>query len=131
MDPFEAARHPPLPVSLDDAYREITYLRKQLFRARQDFAGQVVEREKDRRAARGNIKAVAAENAELRKVIGFIDAELDEFGAGYRSVPALTDDPMDVCKAVKEAMDTLYLKVAQLTVANQPKRKKKTNDQQA
>lgn len=123
---FEPQLLPPLPATLDEAHREIIYLKQQLHRARSDFAGQVVEREKDRRAARGNIKAVATENAELRKVIGFIDAQLDEFGVGYRSVPSLTDDPMDVCRAVKEAMDTLYLKVAKLTVANQPKRKKKT-----
>jgi len=60
---------PPLPDNLDDAIGEIIYLKEQLHRARLNFAQQVVEREKDGRAMRGNIKAVADENAELRKLL--------------------------------------------------------------
>lgn len=120
MDPFDAARPQPLPVSLEDAHREIVYLRKQVFRARQDFAKQVVEREKDKRAARGNIKAVAEQNAELRGVVNNIDFALDEFGVGYCARPRLTEDAEDVHQAVKTAMATLRVRIAELT-ANRKK----------
>jgi len=60
---------PPLPDNLKDAVEEIIYLKDQLHRARLQFAQQVVEREKDGRALRGNIKAVAAENTELRRLL--------------------------------------------------------------
>lgn len=66
IEPF---RLPPLPVTLEESHREITYLRLQVYSARQDLAKQVEEREKDRRAARGNIKFLAAENKELRDKI--------------------------------------------------------------
>lgn len=60
---------PPLPDTIDECHREIIYLKDQLHRARQQFAQQVVERQKDGRAMKGNIKSVAAENAELRKIL--------------------------------------------------------------
>ena len=60
---------PPLPDTLEKCHEEIIYLKDQLYRARQQFAQQVVERQKDGRALKGNIKAVAAENAELRKIL--------------------------------------------------------------
>lgn len=60
---------PPLPVTLEEAHREIQYLRGQVYWARERLANQIVEREKDRRAARGNHQAVVLENAELRNQI--------------------------------------------------------------
>ena len=72
IEPF---RLPPLPVTLEESHREITYLRLQVYSARQDLAKQVEEREKDRRAARGNIKFLAAENKELRDKIEELQKE--------------------------------------------------------
>lgn len=64
---FTTEALPPLPVTLEDAHREIRYLQYQLYKARQAFAQQVVERQKDGRALRGNIKALAEENRKLRE----------------------------------------------------------------
>jgi hypothetical protein len=60
---------PPLPVSLEDAHREIRYLQNQVYFARSQLAKSIEEREKDRRAARGNIQALREENKELREKI--------------------------------------------------------------
>jgi hypothetical protein len=57
---------PPLPDTLEDALREIKRLRKEVFRARQNWAKQVEEREKDRRAAKGNIKALTKQLNALK-----------------------------------------------------------------
>ncbi len=60
---------PPLPVTLEEAHREIQYLRGEVYFARERLAKSIVEREKDRRAARGNIKALSEENRTLREQI--------------------------------------------------------------
>lgn len=122
---LDLSRLPPLPDTIDECHREIIYLKDQLYRARQQFAQQVVERQKDGRAAKGNIKAVAAQNTELRNVINNIDFELDEFGCGFAARPRTTEDPQEVYHAVKTAMSHFHKKVAELTVAK-TKRKKKT-----
>lgn len=56
MDLFDPQRLPPLPVTLEEAHREIRYLQRKLYIERQQLATNVVEREKDRRAAKGNIR---------------------------------------------------------------------------
>lgn len=56
----------PLPNTLEEAIREINYLRLQVYLARLNLANQIVEREKDRRAARGNIRALADKLKELQ-----------------------------------------------------------------
>lgn len=66
MYSFSSELLPPLPVTLDEAHREIRYLQYQLYLTRQNTAKQVEEREKDRRAARGNIKALAEELNALK-----------------------------------------------------------------
>lgn len=63
---FTTEALPPLPVTLEEAHKEIRYLQRELYKARQAFAEQVVERQKDGRALRGNIKALAEENRKLR-----------------------------------------------------------------
>ena len=57
----------PLPDTLEDALREIKRLRKEVFKARQNWAKQVEEREKDRRAARGNVKSLAEQLKTLKE----------------------------------------------------------------
>jgi hypothetical protein len=56
----------PLPNTLEEAIREINYLRLQVYLARFNLANQIVEREKDRRAARGNIRVLADQLKELK-----------------------------------------------------------------
>jgi len=56
----------PLPNTLEEAIREINYLRIQVYLARLNLANQIVEREKDRRAARGNIRVLADQLKELK-----------------------------------------------------------------
>ena len=74
MSTLDYMRLPPPPDTLDECHKEILFLKSQLHKARSDFAQQIVEREKDRRAARGNIKAVAEENAVLRSKVAELTA---------------------------------------------------------
>jgi hypothetical protein len=61
---------PPLSVTLEEAHREIRYLQQKLYFANEQLAIQVVEREKDRRAARGNIEALKKLNQQLKRAHG-------------------------------------------------------------
>lgn len=60
---------PPKHVDIDRANQEIRYLQEQVFKAREALAACIIEREKDKRAAKGNIKALSEENQELRNRI--------------------------------------------------------------
>lgn len=62
----ERWREAPMPATLEDALREIQTLRDILYRERQVLAKNIVRREEENRANRGNMKALREENAELR-----------------------------------------------------------------
>jgi hypothetical protein len=66
MSLFEPERLPPLPVTLEEAHREIRYLQRRLYLERQVLATNIEEREKERRAARGNIRVLADRIAEAK-----------------------------------------------------------------
>lgn len=66
---FDPSLLPPLPVTLEESHKEIRYLQRQLFLSRQNLAKQIEEREKDRRAARGNIRALSEELKVVREAL--------------------------------------------------------------
>lgn len=66
---FDPSLLPPLPVTLEKSHEEIRYLQRQLFLSRQNLAKQIEEREKDRRAARGNIRALSEELKVVREAL--------------------------------------------------------------
>lgn len=65
---FDPSILPPLPSNLEDSHREIRYLQYQLYLSREHMAKSIEEREKDRRAARGNINALKQEVKNLREL---------------------------------------------------------------
>ena len=64
---LDPERLPPLPGTLEECHREILYLKRELFHARNEWAQQVTERQKERRALKGSIKVLAEETKQLKK----------------------------------------------------------------